>query len=83
MSGLSAPTMKRRARGTMTRDAGLDTTGHTLATCELDGPFDIALERRRQAEQAARDLGRSGWRQRRLLLERIHARSQRVSESRR
>ena len=76
-------TRLRRACVPATSDEDLDTTGHTLATCEIDGPFDIVLERRRRAEQAARDLGRSGWRQRRLLLERIHARSQRVSESRR
>jgi hypothetical protein len=58
-----------------------DTSGHTLLACEFGTP--VELERRRQAEQAARDLGRLAERRRRALLGRIHRRQGASSEARR
>jgi hypothetical protein len=57
-----------------------DTAGHALAW-QLGGPLE--LQRRRQAEQAARRLGRVVERRRRGVLERIHDRLSPRTEARR
>jgi hypothetical protein len=75
----SGITDRRPRAETSTEEA--DTTGHNALAWPIGAPLE--LERRRQAEDAARRLGRVVDRRRRGVLERIHDRLSPRTEARR